>query len=245
MKIVQIEQNDQQKTQTIMKSRIEKTINAKMKNIQSHLDSKLNQIINLIQLRTKIVESQNSKNSNATPTILLILRQFKDYNASKNLSSLNSWTQVVFRNTTKSLKMHEKKNFAKSAKSNAWLIRRMIVRSKNWISNINSIKYRNKINNALKLHKKLDVLIHTIQLSRIEQHIVFPIMENFIAQKLIKYWNIWENLFEFDEIKIYEKWHEAIVHDIEIKAFKTSNKMQQLQKEIKQWNSIKLTRESM
>ena len=38
--------------------------------------------------------------------------------------------------------------------------------------------------------------------------------------------------FKFDEIKINEKWHEAIVHEIEIEAFKSLYKMQQLQKEI-------------
>ena len=57
----------------------------------------------------------------------------------------------------------------------------MIVKSKNQISKIHSIEYRNKINNALKLHKKLDVLIQTIQLSRTEQYIMFTIIDNFIA----------------------------------------------------------------
>ena len=71
------------------------------------------------------------------------------------------------------------------------------------------------------------------------------IIENFIAQKFIEYWNICENLFKFDEIKIDKKWHETIIHDIEIEAFKTLNKMQHLQKEIEQWNSIKSTRKSM
>ena len=75
MKNAQDKQNNQQKTQTIMKSRIEKFINAKMKKIQSHLKFKLNQMMNLIQSRIKIVESQYS---NATSIILLILRQFKD-----------------------------------------------------------------------------------------------------------------------------------------------------------------------
>ena len=35
------------------------------------------------------------------------------------------------------------------------------------------------------------------------------------------------------------------MHGIQIEAFKTSNGMQLLQKEIEQWNSIKLTREPM
>ena len=89
MKNVKIEQNNQHKTQTIMKSRIEKFIDVKMKKIQSHLDSKLNQIMHLVQSRTKIVESQNSKNSNFNSIILLISRQFEDHNASKNASSSN------------------------------------------------------------------------------------------------------------------------------------------------------------
>ena len=42
MKNAQIERDNQQKTQTIMKSRTEKSIDAKIKKIQSHLDSKLN-----------------------------------------------------------------------------------------------------------------------------------------------------------------------------------------------------------
>ena len=84
-----------------------------------------------------------------------------------------------------------------------------------------------------------------MQLSRIEQHIVFTTIENINAEKLIEYRNIWENYFQFYEIKIDEKWHEVIVHDIEIEAFKNTNEMQKLQKEIEQWNSIKLIRESI
>ena len=74
---------------------------------------------------------------------------------------------------------------------------------------------------------------------------MFTTIENFNAQKLIEYRNAWEKLFEFDEIKIDEKWHEAIVHDIEIEAFKSLNEMQQLQEKIEQWNSIKLIRKLM
>ena len=85
--------------------------------------------------------------------------------------------------------MHRKKNFAKSAKSNALLNRRIIARSKNQISNINLVEYRNKINNALKIHQKFDVLIQTMQLSRTEQYIVFITIEYFNAEKLIEYRN--------------------------------------------------------
>ena len=244
MKNTQVEQNDQKK-QTTMESRIEKSIDAKMEKIQAHLDTKLNQMINTIQPRAKTINDQNSKNSNSTSVIPLIPRQYKDHNTSKNTSTSNSWAQVVSRNTTKSVKMHEKKDFAKSAKSDAWLSRRMIARPKIQISNINPVEYRNKINNALKMHQKFDVLIQTVQLSRTGQHIVFTTIENSNAQKLIEYRNAWENLFEFDEIKVDKKWHEAIVHGIEIEAFKSSNRMQQLQGEIEQWNSIRLTREPM
>ena len=65
----------------------------------------------------------------------------------------------------------------------------MIAKSKNQISNINPVEYRNKINNALKMHQKIDVLIQTMQLSCTEQHIVFTTSENFNAQKLIEYRN--------------------------------------------------------
>ena len=66
----------------------------------------------------------------------------------------------------------------------------MIARSKHQISNINSMNYRNKINDALKLHKKSNVLIQTVQLSRTEQHIVFTITEDISAERLIEYRNI-------------------------------------------------------
>ena len=95
-------------------------------------------------------------------TISLISKQYKDQNALKNASLSTSWAQVVSRNTTKSAKMNEQKNFAKSAKSDAWLSRQMIARSKNQISTINAVNYPNKIHDALKLHKKDDVLIQTI-----------------------------------------------------------------------------------
>ena len=63
----------------------------------------------------------------------------------------------------------------------------MITKSKNQISRINAIEYRNKINDALKLYKKVDVLVQTMQLSRTEQYIVFITIENLNAQKLIEY----------------------------------------------------------
>ena len=55
--------------------------------------------------------------------------------------------------------MQKIKNFAKSAKSDVWLSKRMIAKLKNQISTINAIEYRNKINDVLKLHKKVDVLV--------------------------------------------------------------------------------------
>ena len=81
----------------------------------------------------------------------------------------------------------------------------MIAILKNQISTINAVKYRNKINDALKLHKKDDVLIQTVQLSLIGQHIVFITTENSNAQELFEYRKTWENLFEFDKIKMNEK----------------------------------------
>ena len=77
--------------------------------------------------------------------------------------------------------MQKKKNSAKNAKSDKQLSKRIIARSKSSISNINSNKYRNKINDVLKLHKKFNVLIQTVQLFDIEQYIVFTTIENISA----------------------------------------------------------------
>ena len=66
----------------------------------------------------------------------------------------------------------------------------MIARSKDRISNLNSIEYRNKVNDVLKLHNKCDVLIQTVQLSCTEQHMVFTTTKNINAEKLSEYRNI-------------------------------------------------------
>ena len=68
--------------------------------------------MNLIQSRTLTTNDQTSQNVN---TISLIPRQ----KANTNRTFPTSWTQVVSRNTTKNVKMQEKKKFAKIAKSNA------------------------------------------------------------------------------------------------------------------------------
>ena len=73
-----------------IESGIKKTIDAKMKKIQSHLESKLNQTMNLIQPRGITAENQGSKSSNFSSLISLIPIQYKDQNASKIASSSNS-----------------------------------------------------------------------------------------------------------------------------------------------------------
>ena len=101
--------------------RIEKTIDEKMEKILSQLDQKLNQMMNLIQPRTNttITPIVQNRLKNPNPNLIPIVpRSHKDQNTSKNAFS-TSWAQVVSRNITKSAKMHEKKDFAKSAKSDA------------------------------------------------------------------------------------------------------------------------------
>ena len=88
MKNTQVEQNNQKK-QTIMKPHIEKSIDAKIKKIQAHLNAKLNRIINAIQSCAKTINDQNSKNSNSISVIPLIPRQYKNHNISKNTSTSN------------------------------------------------------------------------------------------------------------------------------------------------------------
>ena len=92
-----------EKKSSSIEMRIEKTIDEKMRKIQTHPNKKLNQMINLIQLRTSETNVQLSKNVNTIP---LIARQ----KSNTNRLSSTSWTQVVSRNTTKNLKVQEKKN---------------------------------------------------------------------------------------------------------------------------------------
>ena len=63
--------------------RIEKTIDEKMRKIQTHLNKKLNQMMNLIQSRTSETNVQTSQNVN---TISLISRQKSNTNRSSSTS---------------------------------------------------------------------------------------------------------------------------------------------------------------
>ena len=94
---------------------IEKTIDERMKKTQSHLNKKLNQIMNLIQSRTSAINDQTSQKAQISQnvnTISLISRQKSNINR----TFLTSWAQIVSWNTTKNVKMQKKKKSAKIAK---------------------------------------------------------------------------------------------------------------------------------
>ena len=72
-----------EKKSSSIEMRIEKTIDEKMRKIQTHLNKKLNQMMNLIQSRTSETNVQTSQNVN---TISLISRQKSNINRSSSTS---------------------------------------------------------------------------------------------------------------------------------------------------------------
>jgi hypothetical protein len=98
-------------------------------------------------------------------------------NESTNLTFSSSsfiWAKVMNKNITKIMKQKIKSQIIKLNETIQWKSRKMFLFSKNFVDEINSIKCRNKINKWLK-NQKIDILITMINLSRIENNVIFTV----------------------------------------------------------------------
>ena len=68
----------------------------------------------------------------------------------------------------------------------AWKNRRMIMISTASINQINCMKYRNKMNNALKKINIHDVLFIAAEMSKIKHFIIFTVIKKNTANQLIE-----------------------------------------------------------
>ena len=100
-----------------------------------------------------------------------------------------SWTQVVNRGTAKKIQKINTADMMKKAKIDekaTWKNRRMIMISTTSINQIDCMKYRNRMNNALKKINIHDVLVVAAEMSKIKHFIIFTVIETNTANQLIQ-----------------------------------------------------------
>ena len=112
------------------------------------------------------------------------------------------------------------------------------------INQINCMKYRNKMNNALKKANIHDVLVIAAEMSKTKHFIIFTVAEKNIANQLIENRITWKKDFQFSIIHIDETWREFLIHGVETTIFDNSTDMKLFQNEIETFNQdVKLVRE--
>ncbi|SLM41109.1 hypothetical protein LPUS_12025 [Lasallia pustulata] len=137
---------------------------------------------------------------------------------------------------------------AKAAKSkpkvtaeNVYRGRQLLLTPKTAVTSINSIAYRNTINNALKQAKINNVLVLTVAVSRTDASIVVTTAEENTAEDLLKYKAIWEPELDLAQIKKNNKWHKILLHGLPTAVFNTKDGLEMLQEEVELFNKgIKL-----
>ena len=133
---------------------------------------------------------------------------------------------------------------AKIDEKATWKNRRMIMISTTPINQIDCMKYRNRMNNALKKANIHDVLIVAAEMSKTKHFIIFTVAETNIANQLIQNRTAWKKKFQFSIIHIDETWREFLVHEVETAIFENSTDMKLFQNEVETFNqSVKLIRE--
>ncbi|SLM37365.1 hypothetical protein LPUS_07187 [Lasallia pustulata] len=118
--------------------------------------------------------------------------------------------------------------------------RKLLLTPKSAVTSINSIAYRNTINNALKQAKIKSVLVSTVTVSRTGASIVVTTAEGNTAEDLLKHKAIWEPELDLAQIK-KNQWHKILLHGLPTAVFNTKDSLEMLQEEVELFNKgIKL-----
>ncbi|SLM38799.1 hypothetical protein LPUS_09148 [Lasallia pustulata] len=119
--------------------------------------------------------------------------------------------------------------------------RQLLLTPKTAVTSVNSIAYRNTINNALKQAKINNVLVSTVAVSRTGASIVVTTAEGNTAEDLLKHKAIWELELDLAQIKKNNKWHKLLLHGLPTAVFNTKDGLEMLQEEVELFNKgIKL-----
>ena len=113
---------------------------------------------------------------------------------------------------------------------------------------VNSLAYRNAINNALKTAKVENVLVLTVTVSRTDASIVVTTVKENTAEDLLKHRAVWESQLNLNltQVRKNSKWYEIILHKLFTAVFNTAQELKMLKEEVKLFNKeINLVTESV
>ena len=101
---------------------------------------------------------------------------------------------------------------------------------------LNPIKYRDEVNNALKAAGILKPMVATVGISQSKQNIVITTTQDCTADQLLAKKPIWEGLFQLKEARKDDKWHKVVVHELPTEVFNNENGMEMLKQEVETFN---------
>ena len=114
------------------------------------------------------------------------------------------------------------------------------------ITTVNSVVYRDTINNALKEAKIDNVLVATVAASRTGASIVVITAEGNTAEDLLQHKAIWEAKLDLTQVRKNKKWHKIVLHKLLTATFQNKEGLKLLKDEVELFNKeLKLVTESV
>ena len=136
----------------------------------------------------------------------------------------------------------------KISAESAYRERQLLLTSETKDIAINSLAYRNAINNALKTAKVENVLVLTVTVFRTDASIVVTTAEGNTAEELLKHRAVWESQLNLNltQVRKNSKWHKIVLHKLSTAVFNTAQRLKMLKEEVELFNKgIKLVTESV
>ena len=126
----------------------------------------------------------------------------------------SSWIKVTAKVIKQKLKI--------SAES-AYRERQLLLISETKGIAVNSLAYRNAINNALKTVKVENVLVSTVAVFRTDASIVITIVEENTPEDLLKHRAVWELQLNLNltQVRKNSKWHKIVLYKLFTAVFNT------------------------
>ena len=136
------------------------------------------------------------------------------------------------------------KQSAKVTSEVAYRDRQLLLVPKVAITTVNSVVYRDTINNALKEAKIDNVLVATVAASRTGASIVVTTAEGNTAEDLLQHKAIWEAKLDLTQVRKNKKWHKIVLHGLPTATFQNKEGLKLLKDEVELFNKeLKLVTE--
>ena len=164
-----------------------------------------------------------------------VTQNFNIAENSAKTQSQASWTKVTEK---------AQKQSAKTTSETIYRDRQLLLVPKNAVTTVNSIVYRDIINNALKEAKIDNVLVTTVTAFRTEVSIVVTTAEENTAEDLLQHKAIWEPKLNLTQVRKNKKWHKMVLHELLTAIFNNKEGLKLLHTEVKLFNKeLKLVTE--